>query len=141
MTKVAVGCPGDLDVSSADWDGQALVGHPRLGLDIPRVRFSKESIQHVPSRNSMCFQHTPNYDLVRIFELLLFPPWGGGDHRGGVGVTGGRDSPWNKRVGFETPVSGGNAPLLLPHTRFAQSGRGPCLLPVVVPPSVGARHV
>ena len=42
------------------------------------------------------------------------------DHRGGVGVTGGRDSPWNKRVGFEAPVSGGSTPLLLPHTRFAQ---------------------
>ena len=76
---------------------------------------------------------------TRIFELLLFPPEGGGDHRGGVGVIGGRDSPWDERVGFEAPVSGGIAPLLLPHTRFAQSGRTPCLLPVVVPPFVGAR--
>ena len=65
---------------------------------------------------------------TRIFELLLFPPEGGGDHRGGVGVTGGRDSPWNKRVGFEAPVSGGNAPLLLPHTHFAQVRATPLLI-------------
>ena len=62
----------------------------------------------------------PSRSATRIFELLLFPPEGGGDHRGGVGVIGGRDSPWAERVGFEAPVSGGSTPLLLPHTRFAQ---------------------
>ena len=65
---------------------------------------------------------------TRIFELLLFPPEGGGDHRGGVGVIGGRDSPWDERVGFEAPVSGGSTPLLLPHTHSAQAKGEPLLI-------------
>ena len=67
-----------------------------------------------------CLQHAQIETLYGSSNSSSSPLEGGGDHRGGVGVIGGRDSPWDKRVGFEAPVSGGSTPLLLPHTRFAQ---------------------
>ena len=96
----------------------------------------QNAIPKNPKRSLLSLQHTSrslrhpsrlelaacsNQDLQHGSSNSSSSPLeGGGDHRGGVGVIGGRDSPWDERVGFEAPVSGGSTPLLLPHTHSAQ---------------------
>ena len=104
----------------------------------------QNAIPKNPKRSLLSLQHTSrslrhpsrlelaacsNQDLQHGSSNSSSSPLeGGGDHRGGVGVIGGRDSPWDERVGFEAPVSGGNAPLLLPHTHFVQGRANPLLI-------------